>query len=68
MNSDNDILDKFHSLVFKELIEQEKVKSCLNCLHLTDSNAPAHCALYNAIPPAKTVVYGCDAHDFLTPF
>lgn len=37
-------------------------RNCDNCRHMVE-NAPAHCSLFNATPPAAVIVVGCPQHD-----
>ncbi len=37
-------------------------KNCDNCVFMTQSG-PAHCAKFNAVPPAAVIVIGCDEHE-----
>lgn len=54
-NSDTPALDKFHEILRKELIDQGKVRTCINCEYFEDSA----CSQFGAVPPPKIIVYGC---------
>lgn len=36
-------------------------RNCLNCTYFVENTM--FCKQWNARPPAKTIVYGCDSHD-----
>lgn len=63
MSSDK-VLPVFHKLVYKELIEQEKVPTCITCVHLRGMI----CEKFSAYPPAETIVYGCEGWEVDMPF
>jgi hypothetical protein len=37
-------------------------KTCENCKFMSEGNAPAHCSLYNIVPPARVILAGCPSH------
>lgn len=41
-------------------------KSCINCDHWQDDKQL--CGQFNALPPAKVIVVGCEKHTDLIPF
>lgn len=38
-------------------------KNCENCRHMTEGDAPAFCARFNMVPPARVMSVGCGEHD-----
>ena len=44
-------------ILHQQLIKQQVVHSCLNCLEFDDETE--HCTVVNVTPPAKVLVYGC---------
>ncbi len=64
----NPALAKFHQLLHKELVNQAKVPCCLTCIHFhnadyTTTDNPSeidYCLKFNARPPSRTVVFGCE--------
>ena len=49
-----------------ELMDRGLFRSCINCDQWLEHNQL--CKLYKALPPAETIVTGCEAHSDIIPF
>ena len=55
-------------LVFKDLIDSQTFKSCINCSQFLNNGGNEICDLNKLRPPARVIVYGCELHEFDIPF
>ncbi len=58
----NNVTIDLQSLLYKIFYYDEyPFQNCLSCSHFTENTM--FCKRWNARPPAKTIVYGCDEYD-----
>ena len=59
-------------IMFRRLISGQEIHSCLNCVNWSRNGLPPsdpeECIKYGALPPAETIVFGCDFWEPDIPF